>query len=167
MTPLEVPARRGAAGGAAQSAGTRCRGRRLFPVGPALTRGRFITFEGGEGAGKTTQITLLAQALARRGIDVVTTREPGDRRARKRCASCFSPARPSGGTRNARRCSGGGAAQPPRRHGLARAGRRPHRAVDRFADSTEAYQGWGRGLARERLMELYRLIAVDLRRTSR
>ncbi len=32
---------------------------------------------------------------------------------------------------------------------------------DRFADSTEAYQGWGRGLPRERLMELHRLIAGD------
>ncbi len=34
---------------------------------------------------------------------------------------------------------------------------------DRFADSTEAYQGWGRGLPRERIFELHRLIADDFR----
>jgi dTMP kinase len=42
-----------------------------------VSRGRFITFEGGEGAGKSTQLKRLVERLRRRGLDVVATREPG------------------------------------------------------------------------------------------
>ena len=42
-----------------------------------MERGRFISFEGGEGVGKTTQIDRLAAFLRKRGVDVVVTREPG------------------------------------------------------------------------------------------
>ena len=42
-----------------------------------MERGRFIALEGGEGTGKSTQVKALAGELSRRGIDVVTTREPG------------------------------------------------------------------------------------------
>src|SRR5258708_8750685 len=48
----------------------------IFSV-PHKQRGKFITFEGLDGVGKSTQLQKLAATLRRRGLDVVTTREPG------------------------------------------------------------------------------------------
>ena len=44
---------------------------------PSKPRGKFITFEGLDGVGKSTQLRKLADHLRQRGIDVITTREPG------------------------------------------------------------------------------------------
>jgi len=47
------------------------------PPPQAVTPGRFVTFEGGEGAGKSSRVKELAEHLRRRGLEVVVTREPG------------------------------------------------------------------------------------------
>ncbi|SEH24713.1 dTMP kinase [Magnetospirillum fulvum] len=120
--------------------------------------GRLITFEGGEGAGKSTQVVLLAQALRSRGLSVVTTREPGG----------------SDGAEAIRALLVSG--EPGRWDGITEAllhfaARRDHllRTIwpalqrgewvvcDRFADSTLAYQGFGHGLSAETIGSLYRI----------
>ena len=54
-----------------------------------MTRGKFITFEGIDGAGKTTQIQVLQRFLTDRGIEVVRTREPGGTPLARRSVRCF------------------------------------------------------------------------------
>lgn len=114
-----------------------------------MSRGRFITFEGGEGAGKSTQVRRLAERLTAGGREVVTTREPGG----------------SPGAESIRDIVLKGAADrwsPVTEALLMYAARRDHieRVIlpalargawvicDRFADSTRAYQGGAGGVDR-------------------
>jgi dTMP kinase len=129
-----------------------------------MSRGRLITLEGGEGSGKSTQASALAAALARNGIDVWVTREPGG-----------TP----GGERIRRLLIDGEARDwtPVAEALLHYAARREHveKAIepalaggrwvvcDRFSDSTMAYQGYAQGLGRERVEELHRLAIGELR----
>ncbi|MFC6018622.1 dTMP kinase [Plantactinospora solaniradicis] len=53
------------------------RGRPLFPAEPFASTGAFVVFEGGEGAGKSTQVNRLAEVLRQHSREVVVTREPG------------------------------------------------------------------------------------------
>ena len=110
-------------------------------------RGRFITFEGIEGTGKSTQIRRLAAFLRRRGIRAVVTREPGGTEAAERVRRLLLA--------RGRRWS------PLEELLLVNAARVSHvREVirpaleagrwvlcDRFTDATLAYQGYGRGIA--------------------
>ena len=127
-------------------------------------RGRFVTFEGGEGAGKSTQAALLTEALQRAGIAARLTREPGG----------------SAGAEAIRQILLDGADERWDAIGealLLNAARRDHVlhtilpalaektwiVCDRFADSTLAYQGYGRGLPLAKLTILQQFTLGDLR----
>ncbi len=108
----------------------------------AAPRGRFITFEGGEGAGKSTQMKRLAASLAERGIAVVETREPGGTPDAEAIRSFIlsGRARPLGGGGEAVLFAAARADHVDRiiRPALARGA---FVLSDRFTDSTRAYQG--------------------------
>jgi dTMP kinase len=123
-------------------------------------RGRFITLEGGEGAGKSTQIRLLAAALEALGKSVTLTREPGGSAGAEAIRALL--------------VTGETDRWDARTEALLHsAARRDHLVktvwpaldtgnwvvCDRFADSTIAYQGYGLGLPVD---ELERLTAVTL-----
>lgn len=123
-----------------------------------MTRGRFIALEGGEGAGKSTQARLLAEALRQRGIDVVVTREPGGTAGAEAIRTLLLQT--------------GGDGWLPRAEALLFAAARsdhverliePALAAgkwvisDRFIDSSRAYQGGAGGLSDEEIMTLHRV----------
>ncbi len=124
-----------------------------------MASAKFITFDGGEGAGKSTQIGLLAAALTAAGIPVQTTREPGGSPGAEQIRELL--------------VTGAGDRWDAMTEALLHfAARREHlRSVvwptlaagqwvlsDRFADSTMAYQGYGHGLGREPIEQLYTLV---------
>jgi dTMP kinase len=127
-----------------------------------MTAPRFITLEGGEGAGKSTHLRRLGEAMRAAGETVVLTREPGG----------------SDGAEQIRGLLVGGAVErwePMTEALLHYAARRDHveRTIrpaldagswvlcDRFSDSTMAYQGYGQGLERDRIEALHRLVLAD------
>lgn len=123
-----------------------------------MTQGRFITLEGGEGAGKSTQLHLLAEALRAQGKTVITTREPGgtegaeairgllltggqDRWNDEAEALLFAAARADHVAKLIRPA-------------LARG---DWVVCDRFIDSTRAYQGGAGGLSDADILALHRV----------
>ncbi len=125
--------------------------------------GVFITFEGGEGTGKTTQIALLAERLSALGHEVVTTLEPGGTALGKRIRRYL--------------VSESDDVPTPRAELLLYAADRAHHVdklirpaleagkvvlCDRYADATEAYQGYGRGLELSLVRSLNRVATQGL-----
>ncbi len=121
-----------------------------------MTRGRFITLEGGEGVGKSTQLRSLAAAIEACGIDVVATREPGgsvgaeairgllmegsdDRWDARSEALLFAAARADHVVRTIR---------PALERGS-------WVLCDRFVDSSRAYQGGGGGITDQDILALH------------
>ena len=126
--------------------------------------GRFITFEGGEGGGKTTQIQYLGKALQDVGIDVVSTREPGGTLAAEEIRQLLvagSPNRWLPKTELLLHCS----ARVEHINYVIEPALRSGRWVisDRFHDSTAAYQGYGLGLGLELVDTLHNLLHGNFR----
>ncbi|MFM7210198.1 MAG: dTMP kinase [Verrucomicrobiota bacterium] len=123
--------------------------------------GKFITFEGGEGAGKSTQIALLADRLAAAGSKVLRLREPGGtplgermREALKRPGESITPAAEALLFAACRAQLVAEAVAPALARGEVV-------LCDRFADSTTAYQSGGRGLDRRLIASVNRLACGD------
>jgi len=131
-------------------------------VSSSSTTGRFITLEGGEGTGKSTQVRRLAAALEARGIKALATREPGGAPGAEEIRKLMVEGEP--GRWNA-----------ITETLLAYAARADHVArtigpalkegrwviSDRFSDSTFAYQGAGRGVDRETIRRIDSAVLDD------
>jgi len=131
-------------------------------------RGLFITFEGIEGSGKSTQCARLVKRLRELGYDVLETREPGGTPMAERIRTVLlaHPSDTAGGEQvlagteallilAARSQHLTHVVKPALQHGVLV-------VCDRFADSTLAYQGYGRGLAMPSLERLNRWVTRGL-----
>lgn len=127
-------------------------------------RGRFITVEGGEGVGKTTNLDYVRGVLERAGVRVRSTREPGGTPLAERIRELLLDPAHAG-------------MAPDCELLLVFAARAEHLArvivpaleagewvlCDRFTDATYAYQGGGRGLSTRRIAELEAMVQGELR----
>ncbi|MGB3469460.1 MAG: dTMP kinase [Erythrobacter sp.] len=128
-------------------------------------RGRFIAFEGGEGAGKSTQARMLASALETRGLDVDTTREPGGTAGAEAIRVLLLDPPDAAGW------------SPQAEALLFAAARADHVAqrinpalasgswviCDRFVDSSRAYQGGAGGIGDDAILSLHQFGSAGLR----
>jgi dTMP kinase len=132
-------------------------------TGPPPWPGAFITFEGGEGAGKSTQAALLAERAKAYGREAVLTREPGGvTQAEDLRALLLSGDRDRWSPMSEALMMY--AARVEHWRGLIRPAlfRGAWVICDRFADSSMAYQGYAGGLGREAIESLHRLALGDV-----
>lgn len=127
-----------------------------------MSRGIFITLEGGEGAGKTTQIRMLATALQQQGYQVLVTREPGGTPEAEKIRD-FLVKRDGGNWTPMAECLLLFAARQMHVEHLIKPALADGKIVisDRFADSTRAYQSFGHGLPLDTIEEINRLALGD------
>ncbi len=127
-----------------------------------MSRGIFITLEGGDGTGKTTQIRLLSEALRIQGRDVVLTREPGGTPEAEKIRD-FLVKRDGGNWTPMAECLLLYAARQMHVENLIKPALAAGKIVisDRFADSTRAYQSFGHGLPLETVESLNKISLGD------
>ncbi|MCU1286668.1 MAG: thymidylate kinase [Acidobacteriales bacterium] len=126
-------------------------------------RGQFITFEGLDGCGKTTQLEKLAAALKRGGHQVVITREPGGTAIGEKIRSVLLDSRTSGLAPLAELAlMFASRAQQINEVILPALKQGKIVLCDRFTDSSEAYQGGGRQLGSQPVLQLHKVLCGDL-----
>lgn len=128
-----------------------------------IKKGIFITFEGPEGSGKTTQIELLRQYLSKKGKSVLVTREPGGEKIAEKIRHLLLSPKYS--------------PMPLTELFLYSASRIQHVEnvimpalkkgkivlCDRFSDATMAYQGYGRGISKELIKKINKFASKGLK----
>jgi dTMP kinase len=127
--------------------------------------GRFIAFEGGEGAGKSTQARLLAETLRARGLTVVTTREPGGTPGAEAIrALLLHPPGAQGWPAEAEALLFAAARSDHVAHLIRPALARGEWVIcDRFVDSSRAYQGGAGGLGDAAILALHQFGSRGMR----
>jgi dTMP kinase len=113
-----------------------------------VTVGRFITFEGGEGTGKSTQIQLLADHLREIGIPCIVTREPGGTADAEQIRELLVTGEPDRWTAMSELCLINAARAEHVEHLISPALEQGTWVLcDRFIDSTKVYQGFAKGIS--------------------
>lgn len=126
-------------------------------------QGKFITFEGIDGSGKSTQLRMLASDLRLRGLDVLMTREPGGTPLGQQLREAFLETEENVSPLAELLLFAADRAQHVEL--LIKPALKEGRIVisDRFADATYAYQGAGRGFPEETVNEVIRLATTGLK----